>query len=57
MIAKVLQIPANRVQIKTKRLGTCNQIPFYTCGSDRKYRVLVSVCLSVCLCVCVCVCV
>ena len=29
MIAKVLQIPANRVQVKTKRLGTCNQIHFY----------------------------
>ena len=29
MIAKVLQIPANRVQVKTKRLGTCNQMPFY----------------------------
>ena len=27
----------------------------YTCGLDRKYRVLVSVvCLSVCVCVCVC---
>ena len=30
-----------------------NQTPDYTCGSNRKYRVLVSVvCLSVCLSVC-----
>ena len=30
---------------------------YYTCGLDRKYRVLVSVCMYDCLCVCVCVCV
>ena len=28
----------------------------YTCGLNRKYRVLVSVCLSVCLSWCLCVC-
>ena len=30
---------------------------YYTCGLDRKYRVLVCVCMYVCLSVCVCVCV
>ena len=47
-------INISRRPLETLYIGAVNR--YYTCSLNRKYRVLVSVCLSVCLSVCVSVC-